>query len=69
MSLSVFAIGHSTHPLDRFQALLAQQEINALVDIRLSLVGAWVAPTKSSRVCPLCPGRERSWIKLPSCEE
>ena len=34
MSPSVLTIGHSTHPLDRFLALLAQHEVEALVDIR-----------------------------------
>jgi uncharacterized protein (DUF488 family) len=34
MSLSIFTVGHSTHPLDRFLALLDQHEIEALVDIR-----------------------------------
>jgi uncharacterized protein (DUF488 family) len=34
MSQTIFTIGHSTHPLDRFLALLAQHEIEALVDIR-----------------------------------
>lgn len=34
MSLSIFTIGHSNHPLDRFLALLAQHEVEALVDIR-----------------------------------
>jgi uncharacterized protein (DUF488 family) len=34
MSKSVLTIGHSTHSLDRFLALLAQHEIEALVDIR-----------------------------------
>jgi uncharacterized protein (DUF488 family) len=34
MPPSVFTIGHSTHPLDRFLALLARHEIEALVDIR-----------------------------------
>jgi uncharacterized protein (DUF488 family) len=30
----LFTIGHSTHPLDRFLALLTQHGIKALVDIR-----------------------------------
>ncbi len=30
----LFTIGHSNHPLDRFQALLARHEIEVLVDIR-----------------------------------
>jgi uncharacterized protein (DUF488 family) len=34
MSLSILTIGHSTHPLDRFLSLLAQHEIEFLVDIR-----------------------------------
>ena len=34
MSLSVLTIGHSSHLLDRFLALLAQHSIEALVDIR-----------------------------------
>jgi uncharacterized protein (DUF488 family) len=34
LNLNLFTIGHSTHPLDRFLALLAQHEIEALVDIR-----------------------------------
>jgi uncharacterized protein (DUF488 family) len=34
MSLPLLTIGHSTHPLDRFLALLAQYGIEALVDIR-----------------------------------
>ena len=34
MHLSIFTIGHSTHPLDRFLALLTQHDIEALVDIR-----------------------------------
>src|SRR5215469_5758734 len=34
MSSSIFTIGHSNHPLDRFLALLAQHEVEALVDIR-----------------------------------
>jgi uncharacterized protein (DUF488 family) len=34
MSLYLFTIGHSNHPLDRFLALLAQHEVEALVDIR-----------------------------------
>jgi uncharacterized protein (DUF488 family) len=34
MSPSIFTIGHSNDPLDRFLALLAQQEVEALVDIR-----------------------------------
>ncbi len=34
MSQSIFTIGHSTHPLEHFLALLDQHEIKALVDIR-----------------------------------
>ncbi len=34
MSLTIVTIGHSNHPLDRFLALLAQHEVEALVDIR-----------------------------------
>ena len=34
MPLSVLTIGHSNHPLERFLALLAQHEVEALVDIR-----------------------------------
>jgi uncharacterized protein (DUF488 family) len=34
MPLSVFTVGHSNHPLDRFLALLARHGIEALVDIR-----------------------------------
>jgi uncharacterized protein (DUF488 family) len=34
MSSSIFTIGHSNHPLDRFLALLAQHEVEALADIR-----------------------------------
>ena len=34
MPPTVLTIGHSNHPLDRFLALLAQHEIEALVDIR-----------------------------------
>lgn len=34
MSPELFTIGHSTHSLDRFLALLAAQEIEALADIR-----------------------------------
>ena len=34
MRLNVFTIGHSTHPLDRFLALLAQHGIEVLADIR-----------------------------------
>src|ERR1700681_2246553 len=34
MSTQIFTIGHSTHALDKFLALLAQHEIAALVDIR-----------------------------------
>ena len=34
MPLKLFTIGHSTHPLDRFLALLNQHGIEALVDIR-----------------------------------
>ena len=34
MPPSVLTIGHSNHPLDRFLALLAQHEVEALVDIR-----------------------------------
>lgn len=34
MSKSIFTIGHSTHELDRFVALLDQHEIETLVDIR-----------------------------------
>src|SRR5262245_21147350 len=34
MSQAVLTIGHSTHPLDRFLALLARHKIEALVDIR-----------------------------------
>ena len=34
MSPFIFSIGHSNHPLDRFLALLAQQEVETLVDIR-----------------------------------
>jgi uncharacterized protein (DUF488 family) len=30
----MFTIGHSTHPLDRFLALLSQHQVEALVDIR-----------------------------------
>ena len=32
--MKLFTIGHSTHPLERFLALLAQHGIEALVDIR-----------------------------------
>lgn len=35
MPQSIATIGHSNHPLDRFLALLAQHEVEALVDIRL----------------------------------
>lgn len=34
MLKQLFTIGHSNHPLDRFLALLAQHEIDAVVDIR-----------------------------------
>jgi uncharacterized protein (DUF488 family) len=34
MSTEFFTIGHSTHPFDRFLALLAQQNIEVLADIR-----------------------------------
>lgn len=34
MSLELFTIGHSTHPLERFLALLTQHEIQLLADIR-----------------------------------
>ena len=34
MPLSLFTIGHSTHPLDGFLKLLARHEIEALADIR-----------------------------------
>lgn len=34
MSPQLFSIGHSTHPLDRFLALLAEHDIAALADIR-----------------------------------
>lgn len=34
MSPQLFTIGHSTHPLDRFVALLAQHGIEVLADIR-----------------------------------
>jgi len=34
MPPSVLTIGHSTHPLDRFLALLAQHGVEALADIR-----------------------------------
>ena len=34
MSPSIFTIGHSNHPLDRFLALLARHEVEVLVDIR-----------------------------------
>src|SRR5438105_12833138 len=34
MPPAVLTIGHSNHPLDRFLALLAQHQIEALVDIR-----------------------------------
>jgi uncharacterized protein (DUF488 family) len=36
MPPSVLTIGHSNHPLDRFLALLAQHEVEALADIRRS---------------------------------
>jgi uncharacterized protein (DUF488 family) len=36
MPPAVLTIGHSNHPLDRFLALLAQHEVEALVDIRRS---------------------------------
>jgi uncharacterized protein (DUF488 family) len=32
--MNIFTIGHTTHPLERFLALLAQHGIEALVDIR-----------------------------------
>jgi len=34
MPEQVFTLGHSTHPFDRFLALLAQHQIEVLVDIR-----------------------------------
>jgi uncharacterized protein (DUF488 family) len=34
MSPQLFTIGHSTHPLERFLALLVQHEIKVLADIR-----------------------------------
>lgn len=34
MRTQLLTIGHSNHPLDRFLALLAQQKVEALVDIR-----------------------------------
>jgi uncharacterized protein (DUF488 family) len=34
MPPAVLTIGHSNHPLDRFLALLARHEVEALVDIR-----------------------------------
>lgn len=34
MPPSIFTIGHSNHPLDRFLSLLARHEVGALVDIR-----------------------------------
>jgi uncharacterized protein (DUF488 family) len=32
--IKLLTIGHSNHPLERFLALLAQHEVEALVDIR-----------------------------------
>lgn len=46
--MKLLTIGHSTHPLDRFLALLAQHNIKALVDIRHFLVGAWVSSTEAA---------------------
>jgi hypothetical protein len=34
MSPQLFTVGHSTHPLDRFLALLAPHGVEALADIR-----------------------------------
>jgi uncharacterized protein (DUF488 family) len=34
MPPSVFTAGHSTHPLDRFLALLARHKVETLVDVR-----------------------------------
>ena len=34
MSVQLFSIGHSTHPLDRFLALLGEHDIEVLADIR-----------------------------------
>jgi uncharacterized protein (DUF488 family) len=34
MPPAIFTIGHSNHPLERFLALLAQHDIEALVDVR-----------------------------------
>jgi len=34
LKMSVFTIGHSTHPIEQFLALLAQHDIESLADIR-----------------------------------
>lgn len=34
MSLNIFTIGHSTHPIERFIALLRQHGVTALADVR-----------------------------------
>ena len=37
----IFTIGHSTHPIDEFLALLAQHDIRCLVDVRTQPYSRW----------------------------
>ncbi|MBI1297162.1 DUF488 family protein [bacterium] len=37
----IFTIGHSTHPIDDFLALLAQHDIRCLVDVRTQPYSRW----------------------------
>jgi hypothetical protein len=51
MSPSIFTIGNSNHPLDRFLALLAQHEVEALGDIR-RFPGSRKPPTSAGTTMP-----------------
>jgi hypothetical protein len=55
----LLAIGHSTHRLDRLLALLAQHEIEALVDIRrFPGESLWSPDKEQSDLSPVIPLRK-----------
>ncbi len=51
MSTRIYTIGHSNHPWERFLALLREQEIELLVDVRSRPASRW-ARFANKRVLP-----------------
>jgi len=62
----LFTVGHSTHPLDRFQALLAQHRIELVADIRRFPGSRKFPHFNSDRLASALPetGVEYRWFQV-----